>query len=49
MRELWGNPNPFASDSFPSQEPVLGTLIWVVVIIGIFAPLGVRQCRNMSR
>ncbi|MEO5885460.1 MAG: ABC transporter permease [Candidatus Limnocylindrales bacterium] len=49
LRELWGNPNPFASDSFPSQEPVLVTLIWVVVIIAIFAPLGVRRYRSMSR
>ncbi len=49
LRELWGNPNPFASDSFPSQEPVLVTLIWVVVIVGIFGPLGVRRYRNMSR
>ncbi|MGZ9160351.1 MAG: ABC transporter permease [Candidatus Limnocylindrales bacterium] len=49
LRELWGNPNPFASDSFPGQNPVLVTLIWVVVIIGIFGPLGVRRYRNMSR
>ncbi len=49
LRELWGNPNPYASDSFPSQEPVLVTLIWVVVIIGIFGPLGARRYRSMSR
>jgi ABC-2 type transport system permease protein len=48
-RELWGNPNPFASDGFPSQHPVLLTLIWVVVIVAIFAPLGVRRYRSMSR
>ena len=49
LRELWGNPNPFVSDSFPGQNPVLVTLIWVVVIIGIFGPLGVRRYRSMSR
>jgi ABC transporter DrrB family efflux protein len=49
LRELWGNPNPFASQSFPAQEPILVTLIWVVVIIGIFGPLGVRRYRSMSR
>ena len=49
LRELWGNPNPFASDSFPSQEPILVTLIWVVVIIAVFGPLGVRRYRSMSR
>jgi ABC transporter DrrB family efflux protein len=49
LREMWGNPNPFASDSFPSQNPVLVTLIWVVVIVAIFGPLGVRRYRSMSR
>jgi ABC-2 type transport system permease protein len=49
LRELWGNPNPYATDSFPSQNPILVTLIWVVVVIGIFGPLGVRRYRSMSR
>jgi ABC transporter DrrB family efflux protein len=49
LRELWGNPNPYVSDSFPGQNPILVTLMWVVVIIGIFAPLGVRRYRSMSR
>jgi ABC transporter DrrB family efflux protein len=49
LRELWGNPNPFATDSFPGQEPVLVTLGWVVVIIAIFGPLGVRKYRSISR
>jgi len=49
MRELWGNPNPFASDSFPAEHPVLLTLIWTAVIISIFAPLGVRRYRSTSR
>jgi ABC-2 type transport system permease protein len=49
LRELWGNPNPYATDSFPSQNPVLVTLVWVVVIIAIFGPLGVRRYRSMSR
>ena len=47
--ELWGNPNPYVTDSFPSQYPILVTLIWVVVFVGVFAPLGVRRYRNMSR
>ncbi len=42
-RELFGNPNPYATDSFPSQNPVLLSLIWVVVIVGIFAPLAIRK------
>ena len=49
LRQLWGNPNPFASDSFPSQNPVLVTVVWVVVVIAIFGPLGVRRYRSMSR
>jgi ABC-type multidrug transport system permease subunit len=49
LRQLWGNPNPFATDSFPSQNPVLVTLVWVVVVIAIFAPLGIRRYRNLSR
>ena len=49
LRELWGNPNPFPSTSFPGQEPVLVTLAWVVGIVAIFGPLGVRRYRSMSR
>ena len=49
LRELWGNPNPFATDSFAAQNPILVTVIWIVVIVGIFGPLGVRRYRNISR
>ena len=42
-RELFGNPNPFASDNFPAQHPVLLSLIWVVIITGVFAPLAIRK------
>jgi len=48
-RELWGNPNPYASDGFPAEHPVLLTLIWVAIILAIFAPLGVNRYRSMSR
>jgi ABC-type multidrug transport system permease subunit len=49
LRELWGNPNPIPSDSFAAQEPLLVTLVWVVVIIAIFAPLSIRRYRAISR
>ena len=49
LRELWGNPNPYATDSFPSQEPILVTLVWVVVIVALFGTLAVRRYRSMSR
>jgi ABC transporter DrrB family efflux protein len=49
LRQLWGNPNPFATDSFPSREPVLVTLGWVLLVIVVFGTLGVRRYRSMSR
>lgn len=42
-RELFGNPNLFSTDNFPAQHPVLLSLIWVVIIVGIFAPLAIRK------
>jgi ABC transporter DrrB family efflux protein len=48
-RELWGNPNPYASGGFPAEHPVWLTLIWVVIITAVFAPIGVRKYRSMSR
>ena len=44
-----GQPEPVHRDSLPSPEPVLLTLIWVVVFVAVFAPLGVRRYRSMSR
>jgi ABC transporter DrrB family efflux protein len=49
LRELWGNPNPYATDGFPAEHPILLTLIWFVIIVAVFAPLGVRKYRSMSR
>lgn len=48
-RELFGNPNPFATDNLPSQEPILVTIAWIVVIVAVFAPLGVRKYRSANR
>lgn len=49
LRELWGNPNPFVTGSFPSEHPVLMTVIWSFVFVAIFASLGVRRYRQTSR
>jgi ABC transporter DrrB family efflux protein len=49
LRTLWGNPNPYATDNLPSQQPILITLLWVVVILAVFVPLGVRKYRSVSR
>ena len=48
-RQLWGNPNPFAAEGFPAENPILLTLIWVVVLIAVFAPLGVRKYQGLNR
>jgi ABC transporter DrrB family efflux protein len=49
LREMWGNPNPPVSTSLASTEPALVTIIWVIVFIVVFAPLGTRRYRSMSR
>jgi ABC transporter DrrB family efflux protein len=48
MRDLWGNPNPFAPNTFPGEHPVLLTLIYVAAIIAVFAPLAVRRYRHAT-
>lgn len=50
-RDLFGNipfgaPEPTA---WPLENPVLYSLIWVVIIIAVFAPLSVRQYKRASR
>jgi ABC-2 type transport system permease protein len=49
-RELFGNTNPaaVAPDVWPLRHPVLYTLIWVGVILGVFIPLAVRQYRKAA-
>jgi ABC-2 type transport system permease protein len=49
VRQLWGNPNPFAAPGFPAEHPVLLTLIWVAVTLAVCVPLGVHRYRSMSR
>ncbi|HLL09393.1 MAG TPA: ABC transporter permease [Nocardioidaceae bacterium] len=48
MRDLWGNPNPFAPNTLPGEHPVLLTLIYVAAIIAVFAPLAVRRYRHAT-
>ena len=48
-RQLWGNPNPFSGAGLPAEHPVEVTLAWIVVLLAIFAPLGVWRYRSMSR
>jgi ABC transporter DrrB family efflux protein len=47
-RELFGNPNPVLKDSFPMQHPVFMSVVWIVVLLVVFAPLAVRRYRQAS-
>ena len=49
-RDLFGNipPNTPPPDAWPLENPVLYTLIWVVIFIGIFAPLSIRRYRKVK-
>ena len=49
LRTLWGNLTPFPGTSLASTQPILITLVWFAVILGVFAPLGVRRYSSMSR
>jgi ABC-type multidrug transport system permease subunit len=48
-RHAWGNPNPFATSGYPGQHPVELSLLWAVVLLAVFVPLGVQRYRSMSR
>lgn len=49
LRELFGNPNPFPGSGLPAEMPIAVTLGWFAVLLAIFAPLGVRRYRSISR
>ncbi len=49
-RELFGNTNPAipVSDAWSMQNPVAYTLIWVVVLVAVFAPASIARFRRTS-
>jgi ABC transporter DrrB family efflux protein len=50
LRELWGNDVPAPADAaLPLQHPVLSTLIWVVAITAVTAPLALRAFRRRTQ
>ena len=49
LRELFGNPNPFAATGLPGQYPIAITIGWMIVLLAVFAPLAVRRYRSISR
>ena len=50
-RDLFGNipPGTPTPDAWSLQNPVLYTLIWIVVIVAVFAPLSVHRYTNKRR
>jgi ABC-2 type transport system permease protein len=47
-RELLGSPN-VPSTAWPMQHPVAASLMWIVVLLAVFVPLGVRKYQNATR
>ncbi len=47
-RELFGNPNPFPSGSFPGEHPILLSVLWTVGLLAVFGPLAVRNYRSID-
>jgi ABC transporter DrrB family efflux protein len=49
-RELFGNTSPKLppADVWPMQNPVLYSLIWIVLILAVFIPLSIRQYRRAA-
>ena len=48
-RSLPGSDASTAPTAWPLQHPALYTLIWVVVIVAVFAPLSVRRYRSATQ
>jgi ABC-2 type transport system permease protein len=50
VRELFGNvpPNYQPPDYWPLQNPVLASVLWCLVLLAIFVPLGVARYRRAA-
>ncbi len=48
-RELFGNPNPFVSNSFPGEHPIFMSIAWTLLLLAIFVPLAIRKYRAIDR
>jgi ABC-2 type transport system permease protein len=50
-RELFGNIPPGTPEptAWPLQNPVIYTLIWIVIIIAVFAPLAVGRYKRANK
>jgi ABC-2 type transport system permease protein len=50
-RELFGNIPPGTPEptAWPLQNPVVYTMIWIVLLVAVFAPMSVRQYNRAAR
>jgi ABC transporter DrrB family efflux protein len=48
-RDLFGNPNPFPSDSWPGEHALPLSVLWTIGLLVVFAPLAVRRYRAIDR
>lgn len=48
-RQLFGNPGALTSSAWPLQHPVPASLLWSVVLLGVFVPLSVHRYRVAGR
>jgi ABC transporter DrrB family efflux protein len=50
VRELFGNvpPNLPAPDFWPLQNPVLASVLWCLVILAVFVPMGIARYRRAA-
>ncbi len=48
-RDLFGNPNPFPSDSWPGDHALPLSFAWTIGLLVVFAPLAVRRYRAIER
>jgi ABC-2 type transport system permease protein len=48
IRELFHNPSPPAPGVWPLEHPVVASLLWMVALVAVFAPLAVRRYRLLN-
>lgn len=47
-RDLFGNQAIISSDAWPMQNPILASVIWCAIIIGVFAPLAINKYKRAT-
>ena len=48
-RDLFGNPNPLGSASFPAHHALALSVVWTALLVVVFAPLAVARYRAIDR